>query len=443
MTKDERECTKQTLPNDINLHPIQSEQSKFSSDIAAAASSVIRPSVIVKKERDCLGSNPTRQQKTIRRKTNTQRRVRTRQKVKYIPSASSFGRGNSPQARVRIASIDVPNSPDAPLNRTGSGCSATSAPLARHRSASLNAPSQNYSKGKILTRRRPGPIVKPGRATELPPLTQSFSSDEAFHQPTSSFNLLTPGNSSPAASGVLVEGFNQVSNSYYPPQLYSSQQQNNTISYNTLSVADTGAAPDDSNDGAFAQSDLIDVTDNHGNFHWEDFGYFSPQSNAVVNLTSSDMRQPLALGKPSRNNTLSTPYSSTAGSSSLPVPDSSSAANSEIPVRNMTQSPARGEPLHNNLLAPSKKRDSSAIGSSLLGVTDSSFGVNERSSQATISKEIDEESLNKRQRTSLDTSDNDEVKRMLACPYYLRHPKKYMKERSCPGPGWPSVHRLK
>lgn len=31
----------------------------------------------------------------------------------------------------------------------------------------------------------------------------------------------------------------------------------------------------------------------------------------------------------------------------------------------------------------------------------------------------------------------------LACPYYKRSPHKYSKFRSCKGPGWDSVHRLK
>ncbi|OCK79198.1 hypothetical protein K432DRAFT_355440 [Lepidopterella palustris CBS 459.81] len=33
--------------------------------------------------------------------------------------------------------------------------------------------------------------------------------------------------------------------------------------------------------------------------------------------------------------------------------------------------------------------------------------------------------------------------RKLACPYFKRNPRKYQKFRSCPGPGWDTVHRLK
>ena len=36
-----------------------------------------------------------------------------------------------------------------------------------------------------------------------------------------------------------------------------------------------------------------------------------------------------------------------------------------------------------------------------------------------------------------------ETENWLACPYYLRDPRKYMNKRSCPGPGWKTVHRLK
>ncbi|KAH6898092.1 hypothetical protein B0T10DRAFT_555429 [Thelonectria olida] len=32
---------------------------------------------------------------------------------------------------------------------------------------------------------------------------------------------------------------------------------------------------------------------------------------------------------------------------------------------------------------------------------------------------------------------------MFACPFYRRNPTKHMKPRSCGGPGWPSIHRLK
>jgi hypothetical protein len=38
---------------------------------------------------------------------------------------------------------------------------------------------------------------------------------------------------------------------------------------------------------------------------------------------------------------------------------------------------------------------------------------------------------------------DDEVGRRLACPYFKRDPRKYSEERSCVGPGWRTVHRVK
>ncbi|KAF2093348.1 hypothetical protein NA57DRAFT_81278 [Rhizodiscina lignyota] len=37
----------------------------------------------------------------------------------------------------------------------------------------------------------------------------------------------------------------------------------------------------------------------------------------------------------------------------------------------------------------------------------------------------------------------DLAERRLACPYFQRNPSRYMSRRSCPGPGWKSVHRVK
>lgn len=34
-------------------------------------------------------------------------------------------------------------------------------------------------------------------------------------------------------------------------------------------------------------------------------------------------------------------------------------------------------------------------------------------------------------------------KRMLACPFFKRNPQRYQRERSCVGPGWETMHRLK
>ncbi len=33
--------------------------------------------------------------------------------------------------------------------------------------------------------------------------------------------------------------------------------------------------------------------------------------------------------------------------------------------------------------------------------------------------------------------------RRLACPFFKRNPPRYSEERSCVGPGWLTVHRLK
>ena len=35
------------------------------------------------------------------------------------------------------------------------------------------------------------------------------------------------------------------------------------------------------------------------------------------------------------------------------------------------------------------------------------------------------------------------VSRKFACPFYMRNPRKYWNIKSCLGPGWPSVHRVK
>jgi hypothetical protein len=35
------------------------------------------------------------------------------------------------------------------------------------------------------------------------------------------------------------------------------------------------------------------------------------------------------------------------------------------------------------------------------------------------------------------------LKQKLACPFFKRNPRGYTGWRSCPGPGWLSVHRVK
>lgn len=50
---------------------------------------------------------------------------------------------------------------------------------------------------------------------------------------------------------------------------------------------------------------------------------------------------------------------------------------------------------------------------------------------------------NKRQKLVSDPKDGPSVSTKLACPFYKRDPEKYRNQRSCPGPGWNTVHRLK
>lgn len=40
-------------------------------------------------------------------------------------------------------------------------------------------------------------------------------------------------------------------------------------------------------------------------------------------------------------------------------------------------------------------------------------------------------------------AEGEELARRLACPYFKHNPKRYQEERSCVGPGWRTVHRLK
>lgn len=46
-------------------------------------------------------------------------------------------------------------------------------------------------------------------------------------------------------------------------------------------------------------------------------------------------------------------------------------------------------------------------------------------------------------RIKLGTESGTVPPRKLACPYYRRNPQKHQKHRSCAGPGWVSVHRVK
>lgn len=222
-----------------------------------------------------------------------------------------------------------------------------------------------------------------------------------------------------------------------------SQQQCDTIDPILLAVPNTNTVPDGSTNGASAHTEFFGVTDNRLDFSCKGTGYDLSQANAIVDQTSSYASQPIAEGKPSQNNPLLLPYSYAVGPSSLPATDDSCVPNFKIPMEKSNQPLAMNEPPQSNPLSSSKKRCSSAIGSPLPCVPDSASVVNLCSSQSAVGAKSGDKNSNKRQKTSFDISDDDDHGRMYACPYYLRHPRKYMNERSCPGPGWVSVHRLK
>ncbi|KAK4161551.1 hypothetical protein QBC43DRAFT_95670 [Cladorrhinum sp. PSN259] len=56
----------------------------------------------------------------------------------------------------------------------------------------------------------------------------------------------------------------------------------------------------------------------------------------------------------------------------------------------------------------------------------------------------DDEDDGRRQPESIQTPNDEESDpKMFACPYFKYNPGRYKTERNCPGPGWPSVHRVK
>ncbi|CAN9428209.1 unnamed protein product [Alternaria alternata] len=56
----------------------------------------------------------------------------------------------------------------------------------------------------------------------------------------------------------------------------------------------------------------------------------------------------------------------------------------------------------------------------------------------------DDDGSNKRRRGSTaTTTDDSETGAKFACPFYKHEPDRYRNRRTCPGPGWPSVHRMK
>jgi hypothetical protein len=59
-------------------------------------------------------------------------------------------------------------------------------------------------------------------------------------------------------------------------------------------------------------------------------------------------------------------------------------------------------------------------------------------------EEDDEDGPNKRRRGSTTTiTDDSETGARFACPFYKHDPDRYRSRRTCPGPGWPTVHRMK
>ncbi|KAF1951968.1 hypothetical protein CC80DRAFT_518989 [Byssothecium circinans] len=56
----------------------------------------------------------------------------------------------------------------------------------------------------------------------------------------------------------------------------------------------------------------------------------------------------------------------------------------------------------------------------------------------------DDDGTNKRRRISITTTTEDsESGPRFACPFFKHDPNRYRNRRTCPGPGWPTVHRMK
>ena len=55
----------------------------------------------------------------------------------------------------------------------------------------------------------------------------------------------------------------------------------------------------------------------------------------------------------------------------------------------------------------------------------------------------DDDNPNKRRRVSVTTTEDSESGPRFACPFYKHDPNRYRYRRTCPGPGWPTVHRMK
>jgi hypothetical protein len=55
----------------------------------------------------------------------------------------------------------------------------------------------------------------------------------------------------------------------------------------------------------------------------------------------------------------------------------------------------------------------------------------------------DEDGSNKRRKMSTTTSEESENGPRYACPFFKHAPNRYRNRRTCTGPGWPTVHRMK
>jgi hypothetical protein len=55
----------------------------------------------------------------------------------------------------------------------------------------------------------------------------------------------------------------------------------------------------------------------------------------------------------------------------------------------------------------------------------------------------DEDGPTKRRRVSIATTEDSEIGPRFACPFFKHDPNRYRNRRTCPGPGWPTVHRMK
>lgn len=66
-----------------------------------------------------------------------------------------------------------------------------------------------------------------------------------------------------------------------------------------------------------------------------------------------------------------------------------------------------------------------------------------RNNDGLLPEDEEEDGVNKRRRVSVTTTEDSENGPRFACPFYKHDPNRYRNRRTCPGPGWPTVHRMK